>query len=616
MAFPFRWTLPLALAAYLFLGVPGDPRPSASAAERPNILWITSEDNSLYLGCYGDGNAHTPHLDRMAAEGVRYRNAFANAPVCSTARTTLITGMYACSLGAHHHRSRLAVPEEFRLYPEHLRAAGYYCTNNAKTDYNLSEPGRPWDESSPQAHYRNRAPGQPFFAVFNLLTTHEGRVAPSPGKTAFRIPPEEIELPPYHPDTPEIRRDWANYYDQMTRMDEEVRALLDELAEAGLAEETIVFYYSDHGGALPRGKRNIHDSGTQVPLIIRFPSAWADLAPAEPGEWVEQPVSFVDLPATVLSLAGVPVPEHYEGRAFLGPHQAAPRAHVFLFRGRMDERYDEVRALRDRRFRYVRNYSPHRPWGQHYSYPFRVLPSMRSWYAAYEAGECNDVQARYWQPKPPEELYDTAADPFEIENLAGNPAHAERLAAMRRALREEMLAIRDTGFLPEGMLTRLAAGSTAYDYAQSDAYPIERLVTLADRATARDAGRLGDLVEALADPHPAARYWGALGCLVLQEQAMPAKLPLLEALDDDWADVRVAAAEALGYLGESEAALEALEGVLERGNPYEVLAALNALDFMRQAGHVSLASAQEMVRDRELGEPGDRIPNYLLSLED
>ncbi len=604
-----------ACGVLLYLAIVCGGTYSAVAADRPNILWITSEDNSPYLGCYGDGQAFTPNLDRLAAEGVRYRNAFANAPVCSAARTTLITGMYACSIGAHNHRSRVAIPGAFRLYPEHLRAAGYYCTNNRKTDYNLSNAGQPWDECSGQAHYRNRKPGQPFFAVFNFVTSHESKVAPSPDKTAFRVPPDEIVLPPYHPDTPAIRRDWANYYDQITRLDEQVGAMLEELSRAGLAGDTIVFYYADHGGALPRGKRNLHDSGTRVPLIVRFPKKWAHLAPAGPGEWIDRPVSFVDLPATVLSLAGAPVPDHYEGRVFLGPQQEAPREHVFLFRGRMDERYDTVRAVRDRQFRYVRNYSPHRPWGQHYSYPFRVLPSMRSWYSACQAGECNAVQARYWQPKPAEELYDTKADPFEIENLVGQPDHADRLDAMRRTLREEIIATRDTSLIPEGMLMRLAAESTAYEYAHSDRYPIERVVAIADRAASRDAGALDSLVRALADPHPAVRYWGATGCLILQEKAMPAKRQLLATLDDEWGDVRIASAEALGYLGETEAALEALGVVLRQGNEYEVLAALNTLDFMRQAGRVSLPRVQKLVKGLELHEPAIRIPQYWLELE-
>jgi N-sulfoglucosamine sulfohydrolase len=586
----------------------------AVAAERPNILWITSEDNGSYLGCYGDALAHTPHLDRLAAQGVRYRHAFANAPVCSSARTTLITGMYASSLGVQHHRSRVAIPEQFKLYPEHLRAAGYYCSNNSKTDYNVAGKRKIWDESSNQAHYKNRAPGQPFFAVFNFTTSHESQVAPKAGKTSFRVPPEKIVLPPYHPDTPDIRRDWANYYDQMTLMDEQVGKVLAELEQAGLADNTIVFYYSDHGGALPRGKRNIHDSGTRVPLIIRFPPKWQHLAPARPGEWVNDLVSFVDLPATVFSLCGVPIPAHYEGRPFLGEKKAAPREHVFLFRGRMDERYDTVRAVCDGEFRYVRNYSPHRPWGQHYSYPFQVLPSMRSWFAEFAAGRCNDVQAAYWKPKPGEEFYRPADDPFEIRNRVAEPQFAARLAKLRAALRAEILRTRDTGFIPEGMFPKLAGDKTIYDYAQSDAYPLARILDLADQASDRNVAHLPAFIAALDDAHPVIRYWAATGCLILAKDAAPAKAKLRALLNDEWPDVRVVAAEALAHLGEAAAAAAAIAAVIKTGNPREVLAAQNALDFMWQAGTISLAQAKELVRDTKFAEPADRIPEYLLGL--
>jgi N-sulfoglucosamine sulfohydrolase len=543
----------------------------STSAERPNILWITSEDNSPYLGCYGDPLAQTPHLDQLAREGVRYRHAFANAPVCSTARTTLITGMYATSLGAQHHRSRVTLPAAFQLYPTHLRAAGYYCTNNAKTDYNLAGRHDVWDESSRQAHYRNRGEGQPFFAIFNLMVSHEGQVAPPANKQAFRIPPEEFPLPPFHPDTPEIRRDWAHYYDQMTVMDRQVGELLEELDREGLSEDTIVFYYSDHGGALPRGKRNIHDSGTLVPLIIRIPDKWKSWAPAARGEWVDDVVSFVDLPATLLSLAGVPVPEHYEGRPFLGDQRTPPREFAYLYRGRMDERYDMVRAVRDAGFRYIRNYSPHRPWGQYYSYPFQVQPSMRSWYAEYVAGRCNPVQSSYWEPKPGEEFYRIEGDPWELENRLEEPELQDQVARMRTYLRDEIMASRDAGFIPEGMMERLAGPRTIYDYVQSDAYPLEEIVELADRASDGQVRHLPDLIAALDSPHPVLRYWGATGCLILQEQAAPARTKLLELLDDEWGDVRVVAAEGVAYLGEQEQGIRTIEAVLSSGSSYEVL---------------------------------------------
>ncbi|QIF01513.1 sulfatase-like hydrolase/transferase [Roseimicrobium sp. ORNL1] len=590
--------------------------PSAvRAAERPNILWLTSEDNSPYLGCYGDKLAKTPHLDKLAEQGVRYRNAFANSPVCSAARTTLITGMNGCALGVQHHRSKVSIPEGFQLYPEVLRAAGYYCTNNSKTDYNLPDRKDVWDESSKNAHYKNRASSQPFFAVFNFTTTHESQVAPKEGKTDFRIPPEQMTLPPYHPDTPEIRRDWANYYDQMTLMDEQVGRMLEQLEKAGLAEDTIVFYCSDHGGALPGGKRHLHDSGTHVPMIVRIPEKWKQWRPAQPGEWVENPVSFVDLPTTFFSLCGVETPANYQGRPFLGEKKSVLRDHVFLYRGRMDARYDNTRAIRDKQYQYLKNYAPHRPWGQYYEYAFEQQPSMRSWYAEFLAGRCNEVQSAYWKPKAPEELYEIGSDPFEIKNLAGDSAQKERIAEMRKKLRAEMLAVRDTGFIPEGMHEKLAGEKTIYDYAQSDAYPLERIIDVADVATSRDASALPQLLKAMEDPHPVVRYWGAIGCLVLQKDAAPAKEKLLGLLKDEWNDVRIAAAEALGWLGESEQPASVLAEVIHRGSLYEVVTAQNALDAMRAAGHVPLARAQEIVRGVKFQEPANRVADYLLSLE-
>ncbi|WP_156345329.1 sulfatase-like hydrolase/transferase [Verrucomicrobium spinosum] len=558
--------------------------------------------------------ALTPNLDKLAAEGVRYRNAYANAPVCSAARSTLITGMCASSLGVQNHRSGVAIPAGFKLYPEVLRAAGYYCTNNVKTDYNVAGTGNNvWSESSKKAHYRHRAAGQPFFAVFNFTSSHESQVAPKKGKDTFRVPPEKIVLPPYHPDTPQIRKDWANYYDQITLMDSQVGEVLKELEKEGLANDTIVFYYGDHGGALPGGKRHLHDAGTRVPLIIRIPEKWASWRPDAPGSWVEQLVCFADFPATVFSLCGIAQPANYEGRAFLGNNKIPPRNDVFLFRGRMDERYDTARAIRTGSHLYIRNYSPHRPWGQPYSYPFEVQPSMRSWFAEYQAGRCNPAQSAYWQPKSGEELYDASGDPYNIKNLAAAPEQAARLQEMAKLLRQKLLQTRDTGFIPEGMYTRLAGDKTLYDYAQSSNYPLERIIDVADQACSGKADGLLILIKALEDPNPVIRYWAATGCLVLKENSAPAKDKLLGlAKSDDWADVRVVAAEALGWLHGEREGLAALKEVIASGGPYEILAALNALDFMTDAGHVPLEEAQAVVRGLTLKEPADRIQRRLL----
>jgi hypothetical protein len=446
-----------------------------------------------------------------------------------------------------------------------------------------------------------------------LTTSHESQVAPKNGKTDFRIAPDKIVLPPYHPDTPIIRRDWANYYDQMTLMDQQVGELIAKLDRDGLAEDTIVFYYSDHGGGLPRGKRNIHDSGTRVPLIIKFPKKWAYLAPGEPGEWVNDLVSFVDIPATLFSLCNVPIPANYEGRPFLGEKKAVPRDRVYLYRGRMDERYDTVRAVRDSEFRYIRNYSPHRPYGQQYSYPFKVLPSMKSWYDEFLAGRCNDAQASYWKPKPAEEFYSIADDTFELRNLISEPNRAESIAKLRAALRVHLLSTRDTGFIPEGMFQKLAGNKTLYDYAHSDAYPLEQILNMANLASDGDPRNLPSLVKSLEDPHPIVRYWAATGCLILKNKASPAKAKLTERLNDDWADVRVIAAEAIGQLGEPEVALETIKAVLRTGNLYESLAALNSLDVLRSEGIVRLEAAQEIVRGLKLPEPADRIADFILN---
>ncbi|HYO81011.1 MAG TPA: sulfatase, partial [Bryobacteraceae bacterium] len=388
-------------------------------ADRPNILWITCEDMGPHIGCYGDKYARTPNLDRLAAQGSRYGTVWSNAPVCAPARTTIISGMYPTSTGSEHMRSEVRLPEGMLMYPCYLRQAGYYATNNAKEDYNLQHTGKVWDESSPRAHWRNRAQGQPFFSIFNFTVTHESQVRARPHEAVSD--PAKVRVPAYHPDTPEVRQDWAQYYDKIAVMDGMAGRVLKQLEEDGLSGNTIVFFYSDHGAGLPRNKRWPYHSGLQVPLLVYVPDKWKHLAPAGygAGKVLDRLVSFVDLAPTVLSIAGLTPPGHMQGRAFMGAHTAPAPEYLFGFRGRMDERVDTVRSVTDGRYVYLRQFMPHRIYGQHIAYMFE-MPTVQVWKKQFDAGQLKPQQTAFWKEKPSEELYDLHSDPDEVTNLASS----------------------------------------------------------------------------------------------------------------------------------------------------------------------------------------------------
>ncbi|GAB2791408.1 sulfatase [Rhabdobacter roseus] len=564
----------------------------AQAQQRPNIVWIVSEDNSPLLGCYGDAFATTPHLDQLAAEGVRYTKAYATAPVCAPARSTLITGVYPTSLGTLNMRSTYPLPTEIAFFPKYLRQAGYYTTNNAKKDYNTEDQPDAWDESSKTATYKNRKPGQPFFAVFNIEISHESSLhEPLP---ALRHDPEQVPIPPYHPRTSAMKHDWAQYYDKVEMMDRRVGEILAELRESGLAENTIVFYYSDHGGVLGRSKRFLYESGLHVPLIIRFPEPYAALAPGGPGSTQDRLVTFADFAPTILSLAQVPIPAYMQGRAFLGAQTTPPARYAFGFRGRMDERFDLSRTVTDGRYRYVRHYMPHKIYGQYLEYLWRA-PSMASWEEAYRRGELNEVQARFWQSKPVEELYDIAADPHNVHNLAADPKYQATLKNLREANRQWLLTSRDAGFIPEPRMVELAAQVPLYTFARSDKYPLDRVLRMAELASEGQEKNQAALKKGLQDSDPTVRYWAALGCTILGSKAAPLKGTLLKQLDDPDLSVRLAAAEAAYRLGEKQKPLEVLSAALQTDNLMARVLALNILDDMGEEARPALALVQALV---------------------
>jgi N-sulfoglucosamine sulfohydrolase len=606
----FVKTTGVALSGTALANVAGADRGPNVPQELPNILWITSEDNSAYFaGCYGNSFATTPNIDRLAGEGFLYTHAYGTNAVCSPSRNTIITGAYSTSNGNENMRSNYPKSDMVHTYPEYLRQAGYYCTNNVKTDYNTPsiDPAAIWDESSNTAHYENRPEGHPFFAVFNLTTSHESSIHRQIPTAELRHDPDRVTLPPYHPDTPEMRHDWAQYYDMVEDMDAQVGELLQELEESGLADSTIVFYYGDHGGVLARSKRFVYETGTQVPFVIRIPERYRYLYPARnPGDEVARLVNFVDLAPTLLSIARIPIPDYMQGHAFLGQQQTGDPEYTFMSRLRMDERYDMVRAARNQRFRYIRNYMPFRITMQHVDYLFNA-PSAQSWEDAYKAGTTNEVQSRFFQPKPVEELYDTEDDYWEINNLANDPEYADVLERMRTALTDWQREIRDVGLIPETDYMDFGGDGSMYDYMRSPECPFDELLTAANLAVLGGPEALDTFIEYLKSDHSAMRYWGATGILILKDAARPAIPALKRAAGDRSGAVATLVAEALYGLGEKDAAVQAYVNLLQNTADYAMTDrnfALNSIDAIDDESPEIVSAVQQLYDEKSASVTG------------
>ena len=578
-----RW-LPRAAAMLAALAtLPGPLAASAVATPRPNLLWITAEDICPNLGCYGDPDAVTPRLDRFAGEALRFTRAYSIHPCCSPSRSALVTGIDPTRLGTFQHRGKVNVPAGLaRCFPALLRAAGYYTFNgshgaSAKLDYNFQPLDQPWDKvGSKEIEWRARRPGQPFFGQLNLACTHQSQYdEPPPGAksggkaAAARVhDPAKVCVPPYHPDTPAVREIWRQYHDRVTQMDGEFGALFEMLAADGLADDTIVFFFGDNGHGIPGGKIWLWDEGIHVPLLVRFPAKWAHLAGALGVRGVsDRFVSFVDFAPTMLALAGVQAPATMQGRAFLGPQAAAPRARVFAARDFHDNAdFDTSRAVREGDCLYIRNFMPHIGWDA-ILYSWEKAPAMlEEWRQRAAAGALpGDTRqtAFFRRSKPVEELYDLTTDPGQLRNLAARPEQQATLARLRRECEQWMLANHDLGLLSQYELyvrsESDSPGAMAPDLRRN---PTAELLAAATLAGRRDPADLPQLRELLRHSDGAVRRWGALGLLALGERAAPAREALLGALADPAPDVRLTAAEALFALGEGGKALPALVALL------------------------------------------------------
>ncbi len=569
----------------------------------PNILWITCEDISPNLGCYGDENAKTPHLDQLATEGVLYKNAFASAPVCAVARSSIISGLYASSQGTQHMRCNGKRPAGIKLYPELLRQAGYYCTNNAKTDYNLDMDHKSiWDGCSSSAHWRDRTDTtQPFFSIFNFNTSHESRVngddtyarAVKNLTQAQLTKPSDVPLPPYFPDTEKVRELWARYYSIITAMDQQVGELLQQLEEDGLAENTIVIFYSDHGAGIPRHKRWMYDTGLRVPLIVKAPDKYKSWLPQAANTKTDELVSFIDLAPTALHLAGIQVPDHMEGRPFIGEDLSPKRDYVYAGRDRMDERYDMQRSVRDERYLYIRYYEPYKPFCQYMNTPEKgaIMQAIRQAQGSKTLSPSG--QRLVAATKPNEELFDCHSDPHNLYNLADDPAFHDKLKEMRRVHAQWSDDTKDTGLIPETILRSWEAKQDAsiYDIMRTQDVPVTEI-----RQTALAELSTQQLISNLAHANEAIRYWAAIS-LGNQVQQLSEFESLAPALRDPIPAVRFAAARLFVKASKAEKGLAVLTDGLEHEDEWVRLLAAQILDESGEDSRPAITALQSVMDD-------------------
>jgi len=582
----------LAVLAFLLAGF----LPLSGEDKKPNVLWITSEDNSVeWISCYGAKNAKTPHIDQLARDGFRYLYCFDNGAVCAPTRSSWITGMHAISNGTQPMRSGFEIPGFIRFYNEQLQKVGYFTSNCSKTDYNLRGPnGRNpkdfWNYSGGDyaGTWKKRKDGQPFFTVFNIGHSHESRAFGALSKESKN--PSKMILAPYHPDIPEMRETYAKYGGAVENMDRTVGEAIQRLKDDGLYEDTIIIYNSDHGGVIARSKRFLYSSGIHCPLIVRIPEKWKHLYPKgkKPGSTVDRIVSFIDMPKTWLSITGAKITENFQGRIFLGPDSEPAAQYHFSWRSRADERFDCVRVMRDEQFAYHKNYAPFAPNGQYLAYMHK-MKATGAWERHHQAGKTNAVTGRFFEPRPSEEFYDNFKDFHNVDNQIDDPLHQTKIKELKKELRRQQLKYFDSGLIPEEMRNRMIKEkkTTVYAFVRNpELYPLAKYLDYADLVLAREAKNLKTLTKGLSAKDPVIRYWSVVGLLLLEEDAKPA-IPALKNALDDQDEIPPLAAWAIYKAGNKTFAEKWMLETITNNPGNKTLA--NILDWMGKDGHPILA---------------------------
>lgn len=578
----FRFSVSVCVILTLAAGAP--------AAERPNVVWLVSEDNSIhFLKMFDDHGAETPRIAELAAHGLTFDHAFSNAPVCSVARTTLATGCYGPRIGTQFHRKSVSVPmpDGVRMFPEYLRTAGYYTANNNKTDYNAIPGKEVWDDSSRKATWRNRGEGQPFFYMQSFGVCHESCLHFSQKKMQnekTETDPSDVFVAPYHPQTDTFRYTYARYHDRIKDMDRQIGAVVDELKEDGLLEDTFIFYFGDHGGVLPKGKGYAYESGLHVPLVVRIPQKWRHLVDAEVGSRQKGFVSFIDFGPTVLNLAGVAVPDGVDGTPFLGDgisqQDLDARDEAFGYADRFDEKYDLVRTLRKGRFEYIRNFQSFNFDGLQNNYRYRML-AYQEWRKLFQAGELNELQSEFFLPRPPEQLYDIEADPYETKNLADDPAYADVLVDLRARLVERMKSMPDLSMYPESVLAEYAFNNPV-KFGKTIQANAAELIDIANLSVQEFEEARKPLFKALSSTDPSVRYWA----LIVASQFLTKQKGIVEkakdiAESDPRALVRVQAAAYLALIEAQPPQAVILSALRDSSSALEAGLMLNTLTMLR-----------------------------------
>lgn len=566
---------------FLFSGCTSTQKKESS---RPNILVLIAEDICPALGCYGDEYATTPNIDKMAEGGMVYDFALTTAPICAPSRSALASGLYATSLGTQHLRSEIPFPEKLKTLPVLLRENGYFTSNRNKTDYNFDPEGM-WEHwSSEYTPWRHRAEGQPFYSFMNIGPSHEGSVNNLQNYKRFVEhlsaemfhDPANVPLPPYYPDSPKIREIWAHYYDILTVLDQNVGMVLDSLKADGLMEETIVFFIADHGFGMPRYKRWLYKTGMHVPMVVHVPEKYKHLVPGfSKGGHNANMISFIDLPATVLNLAGAEIPGYFEGKPIMGENATPEREYAFGARDRADDMFEMSRSVTDGRYFYVRNFMPHLPYIQPGFIFSDEKEAFRELRRLHLNGETNIEQEKLWNKKPVEELYDWQADPQELNNLADDPAYTDIKKKLKSKLQGWMVETRDLGLLPEAEYMIRSEGSSPYEYArESGDYQVGKILE-----TAEMVGTAGEeeLIKKLNDAESGVRFWAVVGLVQLEQIGNESKKALTELLGDSSPAVQITAAEALCQFGFSAEAVKTLGRNVTDERPWVALQAARSV---------------------------------------